>query len=543
MGPPARLGAALLIANLGAAGGLLPWLPGLIQDFRSPDPQDPLGAVPFTLARDLARSSQHWTIGYPYSRPGGLRSLPGTAGPHAARRLSVIVAVAACRRSRAELGCAARTRGRGSTAGSCSSSLLALAAPVGEALVSATGDHIFGVRNLAASWPFLALVAGAALTAAPAPRRPVAVGLAVLAFAIGGVRRCSTARFDRPDYQAAADYIAAHARPGDVVVDETGALSPGPLTGLDVALHPPAPGRSAPRRPPSATTRTASSTRSSRSRRRSQRGGAPHAVIACSWSRMLFATDINAAGPARRPGPEPVPAPYRLAGEQTYTGIGQTFVAVYAMPVPRRLSATRAAPRQSSRRPRPARRLRPDARPDRHDRHRGVLALMAVVLLAEPCTLAGLGRVRARVNQQNQSAKTPALRRDVPGDPAAGAVVAATRGRCDRRAAQCRRTLPPSSARPRGRAGRVLIVIRVSVDLPWGDGLGALLAGIGPVGGGGAVSLAHGGAAGHGRCCCGCASGHTGRGGRRGVLAVGVLLCVTSRRRFTSLLALGARCG
>ena len=34
---------------------------------------------------------------------------------------------------------------------------LVLATPIGEALISASGDHIFGTRNLAASWPALVL--------------------------------------------------------------------------------------------------------------------------------------------------------------------------------------------------------------------------------------------------------------------------------------------------------------------------------------------------------------------------------------------------
>jgi hypothetical protein len=45
------------------------------------------------------------------------------------------------------------------------------------------------------------------------------------------------ARFARPNYRAAAGYVTAHARPNDVVLDATGGLSPGPLTGFDVVFH------------------------------------------------------------------------------------------------------------------------------------------------------------------------------------------------------------------------------------------------------------------------------------------------------------------
>jgi hypothetical protein len=43
--------------------------------------------------------------------------------------------------------------------------------------------------------------------------------------------------YARPDYAAAARYIERTAKPGDVVIDVTGVLSPGPPTGLDAALR------------------------------------------------------------------------------------------------------------------------------------------------------------------------------------------------------------------------------------------------------------------------------------------------------------------
>jgi hypothetical protein len=114
--------------------------------------------------------------------------------------------------------------------------VLMLATPVGEILASATGSHIIGVRDLAGSWPYLALSAAAVTVAAGRRVGTVAAALAVVAFALAAARMLET-RFARPNFQAAADYVAAHARPGDVVIDGTGPLSPGPLTGLDVTLH------------------------------------------------------------------------------------------------------------------------------------------------------------------------------------------------------------------------------------------------------------------------------------------------------------------
>jgi hypothetical protein len=104
---------------------------------------------------------------------------------------------------------------------------------VGAALFSAVGSTaVFGTRNLAASWPGLALAA-AVLIAASGPRlRFAAAALAVGAMAIAGVKMLND-RYERPQYEAAADYVEGAARPGDVLVDETAVLSPGPLSHID----------------------------------------------------------------------------------------------------------------------------------------------------------------------------------------------------------------------------------------------------------------------------------------------------------------------
>jgi hypothetical protein len=113
---------------------------------------------------------------------------------------------------------------------------LTLATPVSEIIASALGNHIIGVRDLAASWPYLALTASAIVVAAGPLLGAAAAVLAVGAFALGASKMLE-ARFSRPNFQAPADFITAHARDGDVVIDGTGALSPGPTTPLDVTLH------------------------------------------------------------------------------------------------------------------------------------------------------------------------------------------------------------------------------------------------------------------------------------------------------------------
>lgn len=230
-----------LIATAGAAALVLPWIPGLIADFRSPTLTLLSALSPFT-AHAVRVDIEHWALGYPYTVAAGLREIPGTPS------LVLLAAATALAAGGVTLG--AR---RGGWAGplrwvspEVGRSLrgrrlvlvvaLMLATPVGEILGSAVGNHIIGVRDLAASWPYLAL-AGAAFVTAAGPRvGTVAALLAFAAFALGAPKLLE-ARFSRPDYQSAADYVASHARAGDVVIDETGGLSPGPLTGFDVAFH------------------------------------------------------------------------------------------------------------------------------------------------------------------------------------------------------------------------------------------------------------------------------------------------------------------
>jgi mannosyltransferase len=224
-----------LLANLGAAIALIPWLPGLISDFHSPTLTLLSALSPFT-AHQVRLILSHWLIGYPYVAAGGLRALPGTPA-------LVLLALAALA---AIAGIALRLRGTPVREWIGRSDrrvllvvALALATPVCEAVFSAAGNHIFGVRNLAASWPFVALTCAAAVVASGRHTRPVAGGLAIAALLIAAVKMLG-ASFQRPDYQAASAYVRAHFRPGDVVIDETGALtpapSPGPLSGLDTTL-------------------------------------------------------------------------------------------------------------------------------------------------------------------------------------------------------------------------------------------------------------------------------------------------------------------
>ncbi len=222
-----------LIANLAAAVAVLPWLPGLINDLDSPTTKILSALSPFT-AHDVRISLEHWAIGFPYVDAGGLHALPGTVALVALAGAAVAV-VAGLARAVWTLGarrCLERIDRRVVLIFG-----LALSVPVGEAVVSAVSTHLFGVRNLAASWPALAL-AGSALAVAAGPWLGyVAAVLGVTAFALASAKMLTT-RFARPDYRGAARYAYQHAGRNYAIVDGTGFLSPGPLTGFDLVARP-----------------------------------------------------------------------------------------------------------------------------------------------------------------------------------------------------------------------------------------------------------------------------------------------------------------
>ena len=225
-----------LLANAGAALLVVPWLPGLIADERSPTLKILSALTPFSF-QAVRQDLTHWAIGYPYvqlPRLGfvrtGLRQLPGVPGLVLLALAALVVAAGLVYRWRGD-----RSGARPSRRVVLVLALM-LATPVGEFAFSAVGTHLLGVRDLAASWPFLALSGAAMASLAGRRAGMVAAGLGLAAFAIGAVKMFEP-RFGRPNYRAAAAYVAAHASPRDVVLDETGPLSPGPLTGFDVAFR------------------------------------------------------------------------------------------------------------------------------------------------------------------------------------------------------------------------------------------------------------------------------------------------------------------
>lgn len=220
---------AALIANAGAAIAFLPWWSGLRGDLNSPT-TDILSALqPFTFGFVRA-STVHWLVGYPYiNESSSVRHLPGLL----ALILLAVAVVASLALLVPRLGAWRRLDRRIVLV-----ALLALAVPVGELVASAVSSNLYGTRNLAASWPYVALTAGAVL-ASPGPRlRIVTIGLAVVAFAIGAVRILGP-DFQRPHYREIASLIDRTASPQDVVVDGPTISPAGVPTPFDVAFKRP----------------------------------------------------------------------------------------------------------------------------------------------------------------------------------------------------------------------------------------------------------------------------------------------------------------
>lgn len=227
---------AAVMATAAAAAGVLPWLPGLINDYRSPTLKILSALSPFTLA-DVRVDVTHWLIGYPEVFAGSLTRLPGTPA-------LVLMAVAAVIAAAGLLRAIAAGRVRWSPATADQRvvlmAVLALVTPVAEVLLGAAGHSVINVRDLGASWPYVALTAGAIVSLSEPRLAVAAAALAVAALLIGSARMLS-GEFVRPAYGAAAGDLIAHLHSGDVIIDATGVLSPGPPTGLDAALDRPLP--------------------------------------------------------------------------------------------------------------------------------------------------------------------------------------------------------------------------------------------------------------------------------------------------------------
>jgi hypothetical protein len=193
---------------------------------------------------------------------------------------------------------------------------------VGEALVSAAGTNLFGVRNLAAAWPPSALALGALLTAPPPRSRLLSAGLAIACFAIGAAKMLEP-RFQRVDFRAAARFIDREAAPGDVVIDRA-VISPGPLSPLEVGFSRPhtvlRAGRPQQRTHPFTTYDPILAVQDVDRR-----------AVAAARGHRVFVVSLSPAPevPAGLTTLGPLPGGYRRASSRSYPGVNRLVVSIY----------------------------------------------------------------------------------------------------------------------------------------------------------------------------------------------------------------------
>ncbi|HKQ17444.1 MAG TPA: glycosyltransferase family 39 protein [Solirubrobacterales bacterium] len=224
-----------LIASAAAAVLFLPWVPELRDDLDAPAQQIITKLVPFGFD-SFVEGTTRIVFGPPLV---SLRDYYGLV-PIVLFAAGIVIAAAG---TVARIGAGWRSRFDARVALPV---MLALAAPVGAALVSLVGDDQFIPRNLLVSVPGILLVIAALICAGPPVTRAVSGVLVVGVFAFGAVRTLEP-RFQRSDFDSAAAFVDANAGSGDVVLDIPGGyvggvngepLTPAAFT-LDVALDKP----------------------------------------------------------------------------------------------------------------------------------------------------------------------------------------------------------------------------------------------------------------------------------------------------------------
>jgi hypothetical protein len=226
---------AALVATAAAAIAYLPWVPGAIDDSRSPT-VNILSALQGDGVAVKLQAIGNWAFGYPYNStdrlPGQIPLVIGIAAV-------ALLAAAAGFRLISELREKGGFRRPSERVQALAlAAAIALATPIAEAVILlAGGTDLLGARNLnTASGGFAVLIAGMAVTAGPA------IGSACLAaligvFAIGTAKSLDPAR-STIDFRDAAQFINEHATRGDAVVDPLSTqLSPVPTTPISADLR------------------------------------------------------------------------------------------------------------------------------------------------------------------------------------------------------------------------------------------------------------------------------------------------------------------
>jgi mannosyltransferase len=215
---------ALIGANVVAAVLFVPWIPNLIRTARSPGTKLYGTLQPFT-AHAVRIDLGQLLLGQSEQPVSSIPGRVAVALILAALLVAAAIAIFWRGQDRARPDVAARH---------VLLVLLALGVPVAMGVYSSVRPSVWDSRNLISCWPAWAVLAAAILTAPRWPWRIALVAVVLAALTFGSVKDLA-ARYQRPDYQAAADYIARAARDHEPVVNWPD-YSPGPPNELEVAL-------------------------------------------------------------------------------------------------------------------------------------------------------------------------------------------------------------------------------------------------------------------------------------------------------------------
>jgi 4-amino-4-deoxy-L-arabinose transferase-like glycosyltransferase len=213
---------ALVVANVAAGLGFIPWLNGFREDLHAPSFISALAPANLHIFRIILETS--W-IGHPETTIGRLPGESTVALAGAGLAVAVLgLALKATKSGRLPWRLPPRT---------ALVVLLAIAPAVLVLIYSVTRADIFGGPFLIASWPGLALAIGALVTSPPRPLRVAAIVLTLGAFAIGGFKMVGTAA-QRPNIDSPVAYIDRVGANGDPIVSLS--FFANPLSEVDVAL-------------------------------------------------------------------------------------------------------------------------------------------------------------------------------------------------------------------------------------------------------------------------------------------------------------------
>ena len=223
--PQARV--AGLVATGVAAIAYLPWVPGAIDDSRSPT-VDVLSALQGNGVRVKLDAIGNWAFGYPFNQTD---HLPGRAFFVIGILAVVALTVGAGLRLLTQLGDRSQGWRSERVEAFVLAILIAIATPVAEAaILAAGGTDLFGARNLNTATGGFAVLLGGMAAEAAVPLAIAAVGALLAVFAIGTVKSLDAAN-STIDFKDAAVFINGGATPRDAVVDLASTqFSPAPTT-------------------------------------------------------------------------------------------------------------------------------------------------------------------------------------------------------------------------------------------------------------------------------------------------------------------------